>query len=51
MFWCFFFKCFDFWPQVTHGLLVLRPEIEPAPPVLEVWSLNHWTTREVLRVI
>ena len=24
-----------------------QPGIEPAPPALEVQSLNHWTTREV----
>ena len=23
--------------------------IEPVLPALEVWSLNHWTTREVLK--
>ena len=29
------------------GILVLQPGIKPMPPVLEAWSLNHWTTREV----
>ena len=28
-------------------ILVPRPGIEPVPPALEVWSLNHWTAREV----
>ena len=28
--------------------LVPWPGIEPDPPVLETWSLSHWTTREVL---
>ena len=28
-------------------ILVPRPAIEPIPTVLEAWSLNHWTTREV----
>ena len=28
--------------------LVPWPGIEPRPPALEVWSLSHWTTREVL---
>ena len=51
MFWCFFFFNVLIFGPKSHGLLVLRPEIEPAPPVLEVWSLNHWTVREVLRVI
>ena len=32
------------------GILVPRPGIEPTPPALEVWSLNHWTTREVPNV-
>ena len=27
--------------------LVPRPGIEPRPPALGVWSLTHWTTREV----
>ena len=29
------------------GILVLWPGIEPMPPAMEVWSLNHWTAREV----
>ena len=33
------------------GILVPRPGIEPAPPALEVWSLNHWTAREVPAII
>ena len=27
--------------------LVPRPGIEPGTPALGVWSLSHWTTREV----
>ena len=27
-------------------ILVPRPGIEPAPPAVEAWSLNHWTARE-----
>ena len=23
-------------------ILIPQPGIKPAPPVLEVWSLNHW---------
>ena len=39
---------FFFWPRcVACGILVPRPGIEPVPPPLGVWSLNHWTTREV----
>ena len=29
------------------GILVPQPGMEPAPPAVEVQSLNHWTTREV----
>ena len=31
--------------------LVPWPEIEPGPPALRAWNLNHWTTREVPEVI
>jgi len=30
------------------GLLVPQPGIELMPPALKVWSLNHWTTLEVV---
>ena len=33
---------------MTHGILVPQPGMEPMPPAVEVWSLNHWTFREVL---
>ena len=37
---------------VTHRILVPRPGIEPESPALEgEWILNHWTTREVPRVL
>ena len=32
---------------VICRILVPWPGIEPRPTALEVWSLNHWTTREV----
>ena len=42
---CFFFF---FWPRcMACGIQVPQPEIEPVPPSVEAWSLNHWTTREV----
>ena len=25
-----------------------KPGIKPVLPVVEAWSLNHWTTREIL---
>ena len=28
------------------GILVLWPGVEPMPPVLAAWSLNHWTTKK-----
>ena len=40
--------CCLFWSRrAACGILVPRPGIEPKPPALEVWSLNHWTAREV----
>ena len=36
-----FFSC------AAYGILVFQPEMEPAPPAVEVQSLNHCTTREV----
>ena len=33
--------------HVSCGILVPRPGVQPAPPAVEAWSLNHWTTREV----
>ena len=29
------------------GILIPQPGIEPTPPALEAWNLNHWTAREV----
>ena len=34
-------------PRTACGILFPRPGIEPVPPAVEVWSLNHWTAREV----
>ena len=39
---------FFFWPRCAAcGILVPRSGIGPRTPALGVWSLNHWTTREV----
>ena len=39
---------FSFWQHCgACETLGPRPGIEPMPPALEAWSLNHWTTREV----
>ena len=38
----------NIWPHhVAHGTLVPQPGIEPVSLALEMWSLNHWTSREV----
>ena len=38
-----------FFLATPHGtwILVPKPGIKPARPEVEVWSLNHWTSREV----
>ena len=33
--------------HMACGILAPQLEIKPAPPALEAWGLNHWTTREV----
>ena len=33
--------------HVGCGILVSQPGIKPIPPEVEVWSLNHQTSREV----
>ena len=46
---CFVLFCF-FWPyHSTCGILVPRSGVELMPPAVEMWSLHHWTPREVLR--
>ena len=47
--WVFFFFLFKIFGHTGWHveILVPRPRIEPAPPALEVQSLNHWTAREV----
>ena len=46
---CFSYLLFGGRPcYSTHGILVPQPGMEPMPPAVEAWSLNHWTFREVL---
>ena len=47
--WFFSLQSFFFFESrhVACGILGPRPGIEPTPPALEAWSLNHWTSREV----
>ena len=35
--------------HVTYGILVPQPGIEPNPPALGAWSLDHWSSRGVPR--
>ena len=39
--------CISLLAAAARRLLVSRQGIKPAPPAVEVWSLNYWTTREV----
>ena len=39
-FWFFFFG------HTTRHAELPPPGIEPVPAAVEMWSLNHWTTRE-----
>ena len=40
---------FGFWPSyLACGILVPQPGIKSMHTVLGEWSVNHWTTREVL---
>ena len=32
------------------GILFLWPGVEPIPPAVQAQSLNHWTTREFLKL-
>ena len=38
---------FFFGHTSKHAVLVPQPGIELVPPVVEVQSLTHWTTREI----
>ena len=45
LFFCLF-VCF--WLRwVARRILIPQLGIEPTPPAMETWSLNHWTAREV----
>ena len=41
-----FFSIFFGCAAQASRILVLQSQIEPVAPAVEVWSLNHWTTRE-----
>ena len=44
----FFSLCFG---CTAFGIVVSQLGIKPVPPAVEAWSLNHWTTRELLEAI
>ena len=47
---CHIWGLFIFWLcQEAWGTLVPRLGIDPVAPALKVWSLSHWTTREIPR--
>ena len=41
------YSFFFFFLATPWGILFPWPGIEPEPPVMEAWSLNHWSMREV----
>ena len=44
---CFYASLFSFWPHHTaYGILAPRSGIRASLPEVEVWSFNHWFTRE-----
>ena len=46
---CFLKGFFTFWSHCKAcGPLVPWPGIEPVPPVVEMWSFNHWTAGKSL---
>ena len=32
---------------MVQEILFAQPGIEPVPPALKAWNLNHWITREI----
>ena len=48
-FWVFYLFIFLFWlPSLASGILIPWPGVKPVCPAVDMQSLNHWTTREVL---
>ena len=48
----FFFKYLEsyLFGHTTWHTDLTQPGMQTVPPAVEVWSLNHWTTREVPRI-
>ena len=49
--WDFLLFFFFFATLCLCGILVPRPGFKTTPSILEAWSLNHWTSREVLKSV
>ena len=47
LFVCLFVDFLSLPHHTAFGIFVLQPGIKPMLPEVEVWSLNHWTTKEV----
>ena len=47
------FQMIFFWGAycVVCRILAPQPGIKPMPSAVEVWGLNHWTTRELLQIV
>ena len=45
------FKIFIYLASCGMWDFVSRPGMEPMPPALEAWNLNHWTTREIPELV
>ena len=39
--------CFFWWGGALQKIIVPQLVMELMPPALDVWSLNHWTVKEV----
>ena len=47
-YWFFWGEGWYFWPHcVGCGILVPEPGIEPVPPTVKMWIVDHWATRQV----
>ena len=43
---------FSFWLLCAAcEILLPRSGIQPVPPAVEAWSVNHWTAREVPKIL
>ena len=45
------YTLFFFFGRIVWHVELPLPGIEPMPPAVEAWNLNHWTTREIPRQV